>query len=331
MPLLLPNLDDRTWADLVEEGNALIPVYGPEWTDQNYSDPGITLVELAAAIAEMDIYQLNQISDRERLKFLALVGIAPQPPKPANVVLSLTLAGGVAPVTLPATLEFSGNDPFGVATRYRILHPITLGPGSLAALQLQSASGYQNLTPSWRRRAVMNPFGTAPAVNAAFYLGLTAELPANVPVQLFFTFADGKSSAKERHRLERQANEMAQACQPPSNPCQQTSLVPSPTPKSNCEIPKYYGVRTGWEYLACAGEWIALDSSIEAIDDTRCFTLNGKVTFSVPGKMAQVSIGAVATPYYYLRCRLDAGSYDAPPLLQDVAFNGVRAEQAVPS
>jgi len=214
MPLLLPNLDDRTWADLVAEGNALIPVYGPEWTDQNYSDPGITLVELAAAITEMDIYQLNQISDRERLKFLALVGIAPQPPKPANVVLSLTLAGGVAPVTLPATLEFSGNDPFGVATRYSILHPITLGPGSLAALQLQSASGYQNLTPSWRRRAVMNPFGTAPAVNAAFYLGLTAALPANVPFQVFFTFADGKSSVEERHRLERQANEMAQACQP---------------------------------------------------------------------------------------------------------------------
>src|ERR1700683_1356608 len=101
MPLLLPNLDDRTWADLVSEATALLPVYGPEWTDQNYSDPGITLIELCAWIAEMDIYQLNQISDRERLRFLALVGVAPKPPQPAFVVLSMTLNSGVGPVVLP--------------------------------------------------------------------------------------------------------------------------------------------------------------------------------------------------------------------------------------
>jgi len=55
MPLLLPNLDDRQWADLVAESTALIPVYGPEWTDQNYSDPGITLVELLVVIAIITI------------------------------------------------------------------------------------------------------------------------------------------------------------------------------------------------------------------------------------------------------------------------------------
>jgi len=335
MPLLLPNLDDRTWADLTAEGTSLIPVYGPEWTDQNYSDPGITLVELAAAIAEMDIYQLNQISDVERLKFLALVGIAPQPPIPANVVLSFTLANGIAPVSLPESLEFEGNDPFGIATRYRILHPITLVPGGLAALQFQSASAYQNLTPMWRRHAVMSPFGAGPEVNAAFYLGLTAALPANVPVQIFFTFADNKSTSAERRRLLRQANEVAQACQPTSNPCQKISTAPAPASPENREVPKHYGVRTVWEYLASQGgslQWVALDSSSQAIDDTRCFTLNGNVTFSVPGNMAAASIGAVVNPYYYyLRCRLDAGSYDAAPLLQDVAFNGVCAVQAVPS
>lgn len=30
MPLPLPNLDDRRWEDLVEEGRALIPLYRPD-------------------------------------------------------------------------------------------------------------------------------------------------------------------------------------------------------------------------------------------------------------------------------------------------------------
>ena len=73
--LPLPNLDDRRWSDLVQEGRGLIPVYAPEWTDHNAHDPGITLIELLAWVAEMDVYRLNRIPDRHKLKFLALVGI----------------------------------------------------------------------------------------------------------------------------------------------------------------------------------------------------------------------------------------------------------------
>src|ERR1041384_6828400 len=138
MPLLLPNLDDRKWADLVDEGRALLPVYGPEWTDHNASDPGITLIELLAWIAEMDIYELNQISDRERLKFLKLVGVVPKSPRAAHVVLRITLADGASPLTLPAGVEFSGLDTSLVATRYRTCHSITLAPGRLEALQFGS-------------------------------------------------------------------------------------------------------------------------------------------------------------------------------------------------
>jgi hypothetical protein len=67
MPLPLPNLDTRRWADLVQEGRALVPRYAPEWTDHNAHDPGITLMELLAWLAEMNIYRLNQIPPRHRL------------------------------------------------------------------------------------------------------------------------------------------------------------------------------------------------------------------------------------------------------------------------
>ena len=80
MAVPLPNLDDRRWADLVEEGRALIPLYAPGWTDHNIHDPGIMLMELLAWVAEMDIYWLNRIPDRHKRRFLALAGIQPQPP-----------------------------------------------------------------------------------------------------------------------------------------------------------------------------------------------------------------------------------------------------------
>jgi hypothetical protein len=339
MPLLLPNLDDRTWADLVAEATSLIPVYGPEWTDQNYSDPGITLVELCAWIAEMDIYQLNQISDRERLKFLALVGVAPKPPLPARVVLGLSLADGVSPISLPAGLEFSGADPFGVITRYRTLHPITLAEGALEVLQSQDTTGYRDLTPQWRRGAVLSPFGNNPQPQAEFYLGLTAALPVNQPVDLFFTFADGHSGFEERRRLLQQAADLKKLCNPTlQNPCSQAvtkSATASPPAASVEPAPKHYGVRTIWQYLASVGGqqvWVSLDPGMNQVaDDTRSFTLDGSVTFCVPGPMASGSIGAVAAPYYYLRCVFDIGSFDAPPAIRSIAFNGVLAEQAVPS
>src|SRR5262249_39493368 len=73
MPLQLPNLDDRRYADLVEEARSLIPTYAPEWTDHNASDPGITLIELFAFISEMLLYRLNRITAANVLSFLKLL------------------------------------------------------------------------------------------------------------------------------------------------------------------------------------------------------------------------------------------------------------------
>ncbi|WHZ26363.1 MAG: hypothetical protein OJF51_001158 [Nitrospira sp.] len=73
MPIQLPNLDDRTYTDLVEEARRLIPTYAPEWTNHNPSDPGITLIELFASITEMLLYRLNRVTDANRLAFLKLL------------------------------------------------------------------------------------------------------------------------------------------------------------------------------------------------------------------------------------------------------------------
>jgi len=76
LPLSLPNLDDLSWDDLLEEGRALIPASAPEWTNHNPSDPGITLMELFAYFSEKLMYRLNRISDQNVEEYLRLI----QPP-----------------------------------------------------------------------------------------------------------------------------------------------------------------------------------------------------------------------------------------------------------
>ncbi|MDQ1354973.1 MAG: hypothetical protein QG657_5282 [Acidobacteriota bacterium] len=74
MSIPLPNLDDRRFADLVEELRTLIPLYAPQWTQHSPSDPGITIMELMAWLTEMTLYRLNQIPPGLNQKFLKLIG-----------------------------------------------------------------------------------------------------------------------------------------------------------------------------------------------------------------------------------------------------------------
>jgi hypothetical protein len=73
VPISLPNLDDLSWEDLVTEGRSLIPASAPDWTNHNPSDPGITLLELFAYLAEKLMYQVNRITDSNMVEFLSLI------------------------------------------------------------------------------------------------------------------------------------------------------------------------------------------------------------------------------------------------------------------
>ena len=73
MPIALPQLDDRSFDDLVAEALARIPALAPEWTDHNPSDPGITLVELFAYLSDILMYRLDQVTEANTRAFLKLL------------------------------------------------------------------------------------------------------------------------------------------------------------------------------------------------------------------------------------------------------------------
>ena len=73
MTLQPPVLDDRSYDDLLQEAETLIRTYSPEWTNRNPSDPGITLLELFAWLAEMLIFRADQVPERHVTAFLRLL------------------------------------------------------------------------------------------------------------------------------------------------------------------------------------------------------------------------------------------------------------------
>jgi hypothetical protein len=77
MKALAPDLFQRRFGDLVEIGRARLPALAPAWTDHNAHDPGITLMELLAWVAEAQLYSLSRSRRDERRAYAALLGVVP--------------------------------------------------------------------------------------------------------------------------------------------------------------------------------------------------------------------------------------------------------------
>jgi hypothetical protein len=158
MSLPLPDLDTRTWADLVAEGVALAPRFAPAWTDQNLHDPGITLLELLAYQYEQAIYRANRVTASLRLRFLRLAGPSAAPPGPRPARLALTFAPrdpSPGPLRLPRGLVLvarppspASASPTGPALTHeppvlaaRLLHDLVVHPLSIRAIQASDGRG----------------------------------------------------------------------------------------------------------------------------------------------------------------------------------------------
>ena len=102
-----PKLDDRSFNDIVEEAISMIPRYAPEWTNHNPSDPGITLIELAAWMTDLLIYRLNQVPDRNYVAFLNLLGVKLRAPRAARALVRFTLVDGSVKQRVPRGTQVS--------------------------------------------------------------------------------------------------------------------------------------------------------------------------------------------------------------------------------
>jgi predicted phage baseplate assembly protein len=183
MALQAPNLDDRKFQDIVSEARSKIPLYCPKWTDYNLSDPGITLIEMFAWMVDMLLYRLNRVPEKNYIKFMDLIGIRLEPPKPASVNVTFRLsAPQPEPVTIPrgaevATVRTETQDAISFTTNRDFT---ILLPPLAYALTTPDDSTYADVMPSLKNPDLrVSVFQEVPQENDTLYLGYSEDLTAH--------------------------------------------------------------------------------------------------------------------------------------------------------
>jgi hypothetical protein len=92
MPIPSPQLDDRSFEQLLEEAKAIVARSECGWSDLSASDPGAVLLEAFAYVTGLLIYRMNRLPDKVFVELLRLMGVKLAPPAAARVQLRFSLA-----------------------------------------------------------------------------------------------------------------------------------------------------------------------------------------------------------------------------------------------
>ncbi|MFI6640560.1 putative baseplate assembly protein [Streptomyces sp. NPDC050504] len=194
MALPAPHLDDRRFQQFVDDAKRYIQQACPEWTDHNVSDPGVTLIEAVAHMADQLVYRLNRVPEKNHLAFLDLLGITLFPPAAARADVTFWLsAPQPEPVLLPSGTEVAtGRTETEEAVVFATSADLTVVPCELGHFLRQESGGApEERTTDIESGTDVAAFSAAPRVGDLLLFGLTAAVPNNVLVLELDSRVDG--------------------------------------------------------------------------------------------------------------------------------------------
>ena len=176
-----PNLDDRTFQMLVDEGKRLVQNRCPEWSDHNVHDPGVTLIEAFAQMVDQLIYRLNRVPDLNYIKFLELIGVELRPPAAARGRATFWLSAAqpqavlVRAETEVATPRTDIHEPIVFST----LDDLEIVPCSFEHAATLSAGGDStDMTSALLGRDGFACFSATPTPGDSLLVGLSNAVPS---------------------------------------------------------------------------------------------------------------------------------------------------------
>lgn len=108
MSIPVPNLDDRSFTELVASARERIRQVDPEWTDLSVHDPGMVLVEAFAFLTDTLMYRLNRVPDKLYAVFVNLLGTGVRPPSAAETQIEFTRIASSGPaIPIPRGTQVS--------------------------------------------------------------------------------------------------------------------------------------------------------------------------------------------------------------------------------
>lgn len=300
MSMPVPKLDDKQFAELISEAEAQIPVYAREWTDHNIHDPGITFIELFAWLVEMQIYRLDRVSEKNRLKFLKLLGITLTPrhatAASTDAVFSFSDEYERGVFLPEGTQVAAGNAETGKSVVFETDREVCITPVKLEWIITQSWQEVRdNTDANGFDGHFYHAFGEDAKKGSMLYLGFDRQFPdKGVNIDLMVYLYEADLGPIRRHGDE------------------EPDVIPS--------------AEVRWEYLKNGGgkqEWV--DLGIVG-DETLAFTYSGAISFAAPEEMA----GWRMPPFeggederYWIRCRVVKAGYEIPPRIDAIQLNTV--------
>ncbi len=290
MGLPIPNLDDKTFDQFVEEARLLIPRFSPEWTDHNLSDPGITFIDLFAWLAEMQIYQLNRITDANYQKYLRMVGIQQWEARPAGVDVTFDNVTNVKRVKAGTRLVTEVDTERIV---FEISKNYTLIPVSIISVKTRyNSQTIDNSDADKEDDIYYHAFGEKASKDSELHLGLgineDKKILSGHEVQITFILYEKGLQAVGSHGDEPE------------------QVVPS--------------VELEWKYYD-GRKWNVIPEE-KVKDSTSALTKSGNVVFEWPSDINKKEDGL-----YWILCRVKEGNYEITPLVDKILLNTISAQQ----
>lgn len=336
MSLDVPDLDDRRFEELMEDLRKRIPVHDDAWTDHNAHDPGITILELLAWLAESYGYQLDQVTDAHLHKYADLVGATPRPPRRATVRLALSAGDGLDGRELPAGTPVLAEEAPGETEPFETTGSLTLTAASVADVVSEHPDGR---TDHSREQAdegrQYRAFGAEAGPDCALYLGFDGDPFAGGALDLFVDFheedlpAPAGADAPGRS-IEADGTGGGTDAEGPTDGGIETYAVRDTAFRPSIAV--------DWQYCTNPDSWYEESAWADlevAVDRTMAFYRGGRVRLERPdgwteGRTGPATILGREPARYWLRCvtRARAGEderYEVPPRLDAVRTNVVGA------
>ena len=329
MPITVPAIDARSYQQLRDEGLRRIPVHNPEWTNFNASDPGVTLVEVFAFLTESLLYRANQIPERNRLKFLQLLGLPLAPASAAQGLVQFNNERGpLATTTLPTGLVLNagalmfrtlqGLDVLPVEARVCFKREVTDASTQLRAYYDQLyASFLQPPLPAGARLYEVLPLtgdagidlGTE-TVDQAFWVALAAR-PGDVAGRSGKALAEALDEVRSQIASKTLTLGIVPWLQDASRELRPGSATDAATrPALACDIP-----------LVPADGKLPTDAAAR-LPRYRPLPVIGGDVLARPGTLQVVLPDKAALRLWTNLDPLEAGVGDFPPALEDTPFEG---------
>lgn len=305
MPMDVPKLDDITFAQLLDNALKRIPQYAQEWTDHNLHDPGITFIELFAWLTEMQIYYLDQITDKHKLKYLKLLCTKPRPSVPSKTQVTFTITNH-KPLFLNSGVkleaQLNGNKIPFETTESIFIVPDILEKIVVPVDEINSGKVFQSLDLAFylnKNESFFYPFGKEPKKDDVFYLGFDGKTMDVIKINdIDITLA---LNLYEEDLLERGVHD------------EEPDIVPS--------------ADVIWEY-SNGDDWFELTV---ISDSTLGFSQSGFLRFKLPLDFSS-SLDPNLKDFnennvFWFRCRILKPGFEIPPRINSIRLNTVNAVQ----